>query len=71
MNNLTRKDTIGNIIQIGDTVVYNPPYYKGIEIGTITSFSPKQVYVDGTKITTGVVKVARPSNLGDTNEEHY
>lgn len=68
MNNLIRKDKLGNTLKIGDTVVYNPSYYKGIEVGTITSFTPKQVYVNGIKINTGVVKVAIPSNLGDSNE---
>ena len=48
---------IGNNIEIGDKVAYNPPYYKGLEVGIITGFTPKLVKVDGINIHTDVIKV--------------
>lgn len=66
MNNLTegtlhigvpRKDIVGNEIKMGDTVVYNPAYYKGLKHGLITGFTKQYVYVNGMLIKTGVAKV--------------
>lgn len=34
-----RKDIIGNVPQIGDTIAFNPPAYKGLVFGKILSFS--------------------------------
>lgn len=34
-----RKDITGNTPQIGDTIVFNPPAYKGLVFGEILSFS--------------------------------
>ena len=34
-----RKDIIGNIPQIGDLIVFNPPAYKGLVYGRVCSFS--------------------------------
>lgn len=46
-------DMLKQQINIGDTVVYNPPHYKGINTGKVLSFTPKQVKIkdaDGTEI---------------------
>ena len=34
-----RKDIFGNIPQIGDIIVYNIPYYKGLCYGECVAFS--------------------------------
>lgn len=34
-----KTDITGNIPKIGDVVVYNPPYYKGIDLVEISSFT--------------------------------
>ena len=34
-----RKDILGNIPKIGDTIVFNPPAYKGLVFGEVLSFS--------------------------------
>ena len=34
-----RKDIIGNIPQIGDTIAFNRPSYKGLSYGIVLSFS--------------------------------
>ena len=34
-----RKDIIGNIPQIGDTIAFNPPRYSGLRFGDILGFS--------------------------------
>lgn len=34
-----KKDLLSNIPKIGDLVVFNPPRYKGLTIGTIQSFT--------------------------------
>ena len=34
-----RKDILGRKPKIGDIIVYNPPYYKGIIKGFIVSFT--------------------------------
>lgn len=70
MNNLI-KDVLGNTLQIGDTVVYNPPYYKGVKKGLITGFSAKFPKIDGHCVKTGVAKVTLPNSIGDDNEEHF
>lgn len=41
------KDIVGNPINVGDMVAYNPPHYKGLKTGTVTSFTPKGCRVDG------------------------
>ena len=56
------KDIVGNLINVGDTVAYNPPHYKGLKTGTVTSFTPKGCRVDGYAIKTGVVKIITPNN---------
>lgn len=58
------KDIIGNVLNIGDMVAFNPPYYKGLKTGMVTSFTPKGVRVDGYAIKTGVVKVLIPEMFG-------
>lgn len=35
------KDIIGQELNIGDTVVFNPPVYKGLQFGKVVSFTPK------------------------------
>lgn len=40
------KDVFGQELEIGDTVAFNPPYYKGMTTGTIKSFTPKGVQVE-------------------------
>ena len=46
-----KTDITGNIPKIGDVVVYNPAYYKGIELLLITEFSkagcPIGLFLDG------------------------
>lgn len=61
MNNLI-KDVLGNELVIGDVIVYNPPYYKGVERGTITGFSAKFPKIDGHCVKTGVAKVYTKSS---------
>lgn len=39
------KDIVGNELNVGDTVAFNPPTYKGIILGTVVSFTPKMVQV--------------------------
>lgn len=34
-----QKDILGNIPKVGDTIVFNPPKYKGLLSGEITSFT--------------------------------
>ena len=34
-----RKDIIGNIPKIGDTIAFNPPYYKGLVWGECVQFT--------------------------------
>lgn len=33
------KDTFGNEVNIGNTIVFNPPYNKGLIKGTVIGFS--------------------------------
>lgn len=35
------KDKLGQELVIGDTVVFNPPVYKGLVFGRVASFTPK------------------------------
>jgi hypothetical protein len=35
------KDKLGQELSIGDTVVFNPPVYKGLAFGKVASFTPK------------------------------
>lgn len=39
------KDIFGQDLEIDDKVAFNPPYYKGLVIGTITGFTPQKVKV--------------------------
>jgi hypothetical protein len=39
-------DIFGQELAIGDIVAFNPPYYKGLIIGTIVKFTPKQVKIE-------------------------
>jgi len=39
------KDIFGQELVIGDTVAFNPPYYKGMITGTVLSFTPKGIQV--------------------------
>lgn len=34
-----RQDNTGKTPKIGDKIAYNPPYYKGLEIHTVTGFA--------------------------------
>ena len=36
---IKRPDIMGNIPEIGDVIVYNPPGYKGLEIQVIDGFA--------------------------------
>jgi hypothetical protein len=40
------KDRTGQILTIGDRVVFTPPGYRGLEIGTITWFTPKKIRIE-------------------------
>lgn len=47
--NMREKDLIdifGREIIVGDIVAFNPPYYKGIMKGTVTTFTPQKVRVN-------------------------
>jgi uncharacterized protein with PhoU and TrkA domain len=64
------KDILGQELQIGDTVAYNPPAYKGITLGIIRDFTPKGVRVSikrhGKQWASGVnetTTVQRPDNV--------
>ena len=39
MEQYIKKDFFNNTPIIGDTVIYNPPYYKGLSSGEITGFT--------------------------------
>lgn len=39
MSKKIRKDVLGKIPQIGDTIVYNPPHYKGLEFFICKGFT--------------------------------
>lgn len=39
------KDIIGQGLNEGDEVIFNPPHYKGIVLGTIINFTEKMVRV--------------------------
>jgi hypothetical protein len=39
MDKQIRKDIMGVIPKIGDVIIYNPPYYKGIVKAKVTGFS--------------------------------
>ena len=39
------KDYLGNECQVGDTVIFNEPYYKGLVDGKIIRFTPKGIRV--------------------------
>lgn len=44
-------DRFGNVLEIGDEVAFNPPYYKGLAAATVIGFTPQQVrvrYIDST-----------------------
>lgn len=34
-----RKDIMGNTPEIGDTIAFNPPYYKGLKKAKVIGFS--------------------------------
>jgi len=38
-------DIIGREVNPGDLVAYNPPHYKGVEIGIVKKVNPKQFSV--------------------------
>jgi len=58
-------DVGGKRVYVGDVVAFNPPYYKGLAIGTITSLTPKGVKLlrDGwckpMTVLTGIALVSR------------
>lgn len=39
------KDYLGNECQVGDTVIFNEPYYKDLVDGKIAKFTPKGIRV--------------------------
>lgn len=39
------KDYLGREVSIGDIVVFNEPYYKGLVSGQIVRFTPKGVRI--------------------------
>ena len=53
-----RKDILGNIPEIGDTIVFNPPWYKGLVHGTCMGFSDS-----------GLPKVSNLSNTSGMQHE--
>jgi len=40
------KDFFDNVLEIGDEVAVNPPYYKGLVKGTVIRFSKKMVRIE-------------------------
>lgn len=40
------RDILGVSLQVGQTVVFNPPRYKGLIIGVITKLTPKMVAIE-------------------------
>lgn len=40
-----RTDIFGRKTFVGDTVAFNPPYYKGITTGTVIRLTPKGISV--------------------------
>jgi hypothetical protein len=42
---MSKYDIFNMELFVGDEVAFNPPVYKGLVIGTIVSFSDKQVRV--------------------------
>ena len=40
------KDFFKNELAVGDTVAFNPPYYKGLIKGTVKKFTPQKVTLE-------------------------
>lgn len=55
-----RKDILGNIPNIGDVIVFNPPKYKGLIYGTCIGFSG-----------VGLPKVGKLSYVSDYLKSDY
>lgn len=47
---MIKKDIVGNIPKVGDIIIYNPAYYKGVQLLLIEKFSragcPVGFYLD-------------------------
>ena len=43
---ISRKDFFGYNTYVGDEIAFNPPYYKGLLIGHVTSITPKGFRVE-------------------------
>ena len=59
-----RKDILGVTPQIGDTIIYNPPHYKGLVYGICVGFS---------KVGLPLVDIDNPNNnyLGNKTDGFY
>ena len=59
-----RTDMFGNVVEIGDEVAFNPPYYKGLCSGKILKFTPQGYRVSHTDYSkyTIVYQVAKNTN---------
>lgn len=36
-------DLFGQELALGDTIAFNPPFYKGLMMGKLVKFTPKQI----------------------------
>lgn len=57
------KDKLGQELVIGDTVVFNPPVYKGLVFGKIVSFTPKGCRVAFSRSGKQVVSTENESSV--------
>lgn len=58
------KDFLGKDIAVGDTVIFNPPRYKGLIKGRVVKFTPKMIKIAyvGSGFYRGSNEVAEYSN---------
>lgn len=68
-----RQDNTGKIPKVGDKIAYNPPYYKGLKIHTVTGFAKSGLpYLDDSKNTpkTGFVIIeSAPEDFSNRERE--
>lgn len=57
------KDIFGVPINIGATVAFNPPAYKGLEVGKVVAFTPKMVRVTCVRYGSPDTTLISPSDL--------
>lgn len=54
------RDFLGQILNVGDRVIFNKPYGGGFAVGVITKMSPKQASIEYTANINYVRTVPRP-----------